>query len=181
LQTIAVYEEMLRSYRRRFLEIVAKVPDFVGVDSHTRFAALLYLPSNSSLQNELCVLCAENPLALHRLWKMHHDYSSTKRVEEAIRSHNDRVEWQLHRIYRARNDLVHAGQIPSYLDSLVMNAVEYYRSAIATIVNRAGRDGGNADIDQVVAEIGIEYGIYSRHFGNRRDTPMSADDLTHLV
>jgi hypothetical protein len=133
------------------------------------------------LQKELCNLCAENPLALHRLWKLHNDYSSTKRAEEAIRAHQDRVEWQLHRIYRARNDLVHAGQIPSYLDSLVMNAVEYYRSAIATIVNRAGRDGGDADIDQVVAEIGIEYGIYSRYFGNRKDTPMSADDLIHLV
>lgn len=172
---------MLLSYRRQFLSIVAKVPDLPGKDAHTRFAALLYLQSNSSLQKDLCDLCAENPLALHRLWKLHHEYSSTKRAEEAIRGHENRVEWQLHRIYRARNHLVHAGQIPSYLDSLVMNAVEYYRSAIATIVNRAGRDGGEADIDQVVAEIGIEYGIFARHFGNRRDTELSIEDLVRLV
>lgn len=180
-QFVAVYEEMLVSYRSKFTKILRKEPNSEGQDHHTNFAAVLCLEENDALRAELCHLCSDNPLALHRLFKLHRDYSVTTEAASAITGHQRRVEWQIHRIYRARNQLVHAGRVPSYLQSLVLNLVEYYRGLIATTVNFARRDEALSDIDQVVAEIGIGYGIFRRQFPTSDGRSLSRADLHRLL
>ncbi|TWB70803.1 hypothetical protein FBZ87_107187 [Nitrospirillum amazonense] len=181
-QTIAVFDEMLVSYRRKFSGIVSGEPFVSGTDQHTKFAAILYLPANANLRQDLCDLCAENPLALHRLWKLHHEYGTPKSVSVHLDAHQKRVEWQLHRIYRARNNLVHAGRVPSFLDSLILNAFEYYRAAVATIVAHARKDESQSDIDQVVSELGVEYKVYMNFANNiRKNNVLSLEDVLRLA
>ena len=180
-QFVAIYEELLVSYRSKFTKILRREANFNNQDAHTNFAAVLCLEENEELREALCKLCSENPLALHRLFKLHRDYSVSAEAASAITGHQKRVEWQVHRIYRARNQLVHSGRVPSYLQSLILNLFEYYRGSIATIVNRARRDEQRSDIDQVVAEIGIEYGIFKRHFPACETKPLSRADLQRLV
>jgi hypothetical protein len=66
---------------------------------------------------------------------------------------------------------------PKYLDSLVINLTEYYRAAVATIVNKArAAEVGNRPS---VAEISIEYGILRRYFcaqQNERTLAMGRSD-----
>ncbi|TWI60483.1 hypothetical protein IQ16_07603 [Bradyrhizobium huanghuaihaiense] len=180
-QFVAVYEELLVSYRSRLNKILRREANFGNQDAHTNFAAVLCLQENEALREELCALCGDNPLALHRLFKLHRDYSVSMEAAAAIGGHEKRVQWQIHRIYRARNQLVHSGRVPSYLQSLILNLFEYYRGSIATIVNRARKDEQRSNIDQVVAEIGVEYGIFKRHFPARGAKPLSREDLQRLV
>jgi hypothetical protein len=173
---------MLIIYRRRFALIVKGEPTVSGNDQHTKFAAILLLPSNASLQNELIGLCSENPLALHRLWKLQKDFSSPQSLKVALEEHERRVGWQLHRIYRARNSLVHSGTKASYLDSLVLNLDEYYRACLGTLVNRASREEHESDVDQLIAEIGIEYKIYMTSMENlRREPELSQETFIRAV
>jgi hypothetical protein len=179
-QFIAVYDELLVSYRRKFGEIVNRELS-PWADPHTKFMAILTLPDNKQLRQELCALCTNNPLALHRLWKLYEDFRSPTKVTGAVRSHEQRVEWQIHRMYRARNHLVHSGRKPSYLESLIRNLAEYYRSAVTTIVRRAAKESDKSDIGQIVSEIGIEYRIFKRFFeGRGNETQMSLEDLSVL-
>jgi len=68
------------------------------------------------------------------------------------------------------------------MDSLVLNAAEYYTAAVATVINRASRQTERASLRQVVAEIGIEYQLYKRHFETRKsETQLTQEDLTKLV
>lgn len=60
-QIIAVYNDLLRSYRRSFREILYKETMFRDVDHHTSFAAIMLLPEYESLRNDLCQLCAKTP------------------------------------------------------------------------------------------------------------------------
>jgi hypothetical protein len=180
-QLIAVCEELLVIYRRGFSALIKK--ETGGYDQHTAFAALLLLSENSHLRDELLELCKDNPLALHRLWKLNRDLSSPKELSKTIAEHESRVSWQVDRIYRCRNNLVHAGRVPSFLESVISNLVEYYQAAITTVVRRAPRDGSGAgDIDQIVAEIGIQYTIYKRYFGAARNADsLSRGDVLRLV
>ncbi len=151
-------------------------------DQHTKFAAILFLPDNEDLRMQLLSICSNNPLAQHRLWKLHRDYSSPRAIIDAVKGHMQRVEWQLHRIYRARNNLVHSGRNPSYLDSLVLNLDEYYRSCFGTIVNRANREDAVSGIDQLVAEIGIEYDIYLRYMASQqKERALSGDAFLRII
>ena len=181
-QIIAVCDEMLISYRRKFKHIISQDQYSKKPDQHAKFAAIMFLEENEHLRKELCVLCADNPLALHRLWKLHRDFSSTKSAADALKGHEARVYWQVCRIYRARNRVVHAGDAPSIMDSLVLNAAEYYTTAVAAIVNRANRQTASSDIDQIVAEIDIEYQLYKRYFGTSANkAKLTGLDLERLI
>jgi hypothetical protein len=181
-QTVALFEELLVGYRRKFMNIINREEHGKAGDGHTKLAYALLANENELLRNQLCELCADNPLALHRLWKFHRDYKDPKSVLEAISGHEKRIEWQILRIYRARNHLVHSGNVPSYLGSLILNVAEYYRSAVATIVHRSRSYNSESDIDQLVSEIGINYRIYKRDFeANRKEALLSHQLMGRLV
>lgn len=181
LQFAAVGEELLVSYKRKFKDIVFRETDINGIDIHSRFASVMLLPQYSELRADLLRMCSDNPLACHRLYRLNSDFRNSAGIYKALNSHERRVEWQIHRIYRARNNLVHAGRVPTYLDSLLMNLFVYYRTSIATIVNRARREESRSDIDQIVAEIGIAYGIFKEVFYKRKSNELSISDLRRVI
>jgi hypothetical protein len=72
--------------------------------------------------------------------------------------------------------------MPSYLESVILNVAEYYRSAIVTIVGRAKKENMASDIDQVVSEIGIKYGIMRSHFRNGKpETALTKDQVGKIM
>lgn len=165
-QVIAVYNELLPHYRVRLRNIIKDMnTGRIGPDA---FAELIFLKENELFQNRLCQCLGDNPLALHRVFKFQRDYKTVGAVNSTMDDHYNRVRWQMHRVYRARNQLVHAGRIPTYLESVILNIAEYYRSAIVTIVGRAKKEEGLSDIDQIVSEIGIKYRIARTLFKNQK-------------
>lgn len=157
----AVYGELLRTYRAKFLRIVDKEPQFADKDRHSRFAAIIMLNSNADLQRNLTELCADNPLARYRLYRLWSEISKPKAFKSAVSDHEKRVRWQIYRIYRARNTLVHAGIAPTYLQSLIQNLLEYYTSGVWTILSHVRRDAHRSGLRTAVAEIGVEYEVYN--------------------
>ncbi|QGA38185.1 hypothetical protein GAS19_11540 [Burkholderia glumae] len=180
-QAYAIYQALLLHYRKRFRNLVASVAtDSLG-GSFKTFAYAMFLREHSEWRNELCTMLARNPLALHRVWKLNSDYKNHKNIFHALSDHDRRVSWQIHRIYRSRNQLVHSGRMPSYLESLILNLAEYYRSATATIIRRATAEPNKSDIDQIVYEIGIRYGIYKNYFENQsQNQDFSEKDINIL-
>jgi hypothetical protein len=73
-------------------------------------------------------LVASSPLMLNRLGKLHDLVNEPTKLLKYWKLHESRVEWQIHRIYRERNDLVHKGTSSPFLEGLVENAYAYYRS-----------------------------------------------------
>ena len=157
------------------------IPNYDPALGQHAFAEMLLLPEHEQRRQSLLHLLTNNPLALHRVFKIHSDYRDTKCASRTISDHADRVAWQIHRVYRARNQLVHSGRLPSYLKSVILNLAEYYRSAVATIVSHARREDERSDIDQVVAEIGIRYGIFRDKFQQAGTTPLAPEHSSLLM
>ncbi|WP_217709917.1 TM1812 family CRISPR-associated protein [Paraburkholderia youngii] len=108
-QIIAVYEGLLVSYRSRFKKLISNAVTEEAGNQAKAFARMMFLPEYEELRNSLCSMLERNPLALHRVWKLNNDYKSPKDVFRSISDHENRLQWQIHRIYRARNQLVHSG------------------------------------------------------------------------
>ena len=51
-----------------------------------------------------------------------------------IQEHKDKVELQLHRLYRTRNAIVHNASTPDRLDMLIINLEHYLRSTLNAMV-----------------------------------------------
>ncbi|MGO7776099.1 hypothetical protein ACC741_25880 [Rhizobium johnstonii] len=179
-QVIAVYNELLPRYRNRLNKISRDME--TEAHGHDAFAELVFLNQNDEYQKRLCDLLTDNPLALHRVFKLQRDYKTIGAVNSTMDDHYNRVRWQIHRVYRARNQLVHAGLMPSYLESVILNLAEYYRSAVVTIVGRAKKEEELSDIDQVVSEIGIKYRILRNFFSKTKaDTPLRKEHVSRLM
>lgn len=127
-------------------------------------------------------LTEHNPLARHRLFKLERDFASPKGLMSATVGHEDRVRWQLHRIYRARNNLVHSGRQPTFLDSLVANLDDFFRGTIGTIVNLAAVEKEPTIIDQAVTDIGFEYRMFKEFLlETKNDAAYSIDAVKRIV
>ena len=85
--------------------------------------------AGARVHDELAALTATHPLLCNRLFTAHKAVATPASLAQALRASEKRTEWQLRRIYRARNLLVHAGVSLPVLPHLMAN-VEYYYSLI---------------------------------------------------
>jgi len=125
------------------------------------FKMLIYAVALDEFSDEFDLLlssCSHNPLAYFMLSSIKRKYGTPKNHLETIESHERKVSWQVSRIYRARNQIVHSGTIPSFAEALTLNAYEYLSAAISAISIRFSESGNLQKIDNAVEYIGIDYG-----------------------
>lgn len=170
----AVYEALLLSYQKKFRKILKGVAQGASPNQHTRFAKLIVLPEYEQLRSDLLDVAKSSPLARHRLFRLHKYYGTPEECRKTLIDHSKRVEWQLHRIYRASNNLVHAGRSPLYLDSLVRNSLEYFRTTVVALARNAAERPGKHNIDQIVAEVGFGHQIQLAKLDARKRLPFDS-------
>ncbi|WP_312917503.1 hypothetical protein [Stenotrophomonas sp.] len=86
--------------------------------------------------------------------------SSPDRVIEALDAHRLRLEWQMRRIYRARNIIVHSGQAPPYTRALIEHAHDYLDSVLSTLVKLASRPKTVNSVAQGFKHVELKYANY---------------------
>lgn len=178
----AVYDDLREIYRAKLIRIVRSEPDHPHVDDHTRFAIILMHPKNKPLRDKLLKLCADNPLALYRLYRVQKECSSPKDILNTLNDHESRVRWQIYRIYRARNTLVHAGVRPTYLHSLVLNIFDYYKSAVWTIIRHNKTSENKMMLSETVSDIGVCYDAYKIRLDRMiKDKTFTSEEMLFAV
>jgi hypothetical protein len=160
-QAVALHSALVINYRTKLNKIIIRETVFNNkMDHHTRFAAILLMDENNFLQKELLDMCEDNPLARHRLAKFQKDFRTPKSALKTICAHMERVEWQINRIYRERNLLVHKGIRSPNAESLVINLNEYYMSCIGSMVSQANKEQMATRIDRISKDIRVEFDEY---------------------
>lgn len=118
--------DVLRWDRRKLTAAIRPIGPEMGVDLKEKFISLL---TDESLKTSLEALLKEMgnfSLLQYRVYEIATMLSSGEAVAERLASHERNVKWQLHRIYRARNRIVHAGESADYSAYLVENAHDYF-------------------------------------------------------
>lgn len=81
----------------------------------------------SDVQDKLAEITANHPLLCNRLFAVYKVVRDSKTLLQRLQESEKRINWQLRRIYRARNLLVHTGSPVTPLSYLAPN-LEYYFS-----------------------------------------------------
>ena len=149
---IALYNGLLIPHRKRVARFLRSVGQ-ANVDDPTRFLLGLTLPDFDDDRVDFIDKLSDNPIAQERIRRFIASWGRPDAAKQTMQGHEERVHWQIHRIYRARNQLVHAGRTPPYLDSLVINAFEYFRNTVGPVIGHAQRHADVMDVDQAVAEL----------------------------
>lgn len=123
--------DILRWNRRSFSKIIKSMPDQGSdLDLKTKFITLLSSELNVESRAELFRTCGNFELLKNRISSVSKILSDKKAALEKISSHEKLVQWQIYRIYRSRNSIVHSGESPEYTRYLVENAHDFFDQAL---------------------------------------------------
>lgn len=93
-------------------------------------------PRSNPAVEGLFYMVGFSPLLRHRIheaWKVFHEPAAVRR---GLKTCKDRIEWQIYRIYRSRNLLVHRGE-SSHLNWRILQNAQYY---VSTALGRVMHD-----------------------------------------
>jgi len=100
-----------------------------------RLANLLSVNENNDIKNELYDALGDFHLLRHRVYGISKILATPKDVITYLSAHEQKVAWQIRRIYRTRNLIVHTGNRPPYLSTLIENGHEYLDQIIFGIIH----------------------------------------------
>lgn len=123
-------KDLLRWDRRTVNRILKKVPVPKGAKTIDKVAVLLCCPKCDDIRSELYSDLKDFHLLRFRAFTLHEKLNSPEKVVALLTEHEKKVLWQIRRIYRSRNLLVHSGRTLQYLPSLVENAHDYFDQVI---------------------------------------------------
>jgi hypothetical protein len=124
--TLNLVFDVLRWNRRVFTNSISMMANSGDGDLRAKFINLLTNEENAVAKEHLFEKCGDFELLRNRMWFMSDMLSDSKKALERISTHQKVVEWQIHRIYRTRNSIVHSGGSPDYTNYLVENAHGFF-------------------------------------------------------
>lgn len=141
LITPAVIRKFIKGKFRIFLDDAARHSngnilslfgdDVEAKDRPKRFFEML--AEDGEACDKLFSSVGDSALMLARINQLFKLAKNPNKIMQKMDSHEKRVRWQIHRIYRERNSIVHAGQTSPALPVLVENSFLYYRLVMRAI------------------------------------------------
>ncbi|HKM44652.1 MAG TPA: hypothetical protein VJY12_04255 [Dysgonamonadaceae bacterium] len=107
-------------------------------------------------------------------------FSSPANFVSTLESHTQRVDWQIRRIYRARNMIVHDGVTPSYVEILIENTHDYLDSIFSSLMALASQEYILNSIDQGFKMVEISFDSYLKAL-NEKEIIFTEENIDQLI
>lgn len=127
---------------------------------------LLALSELEPKRKELYEALADFHLLRYRIFRISEILSRPDKVRELLDTHERKVTWQIHRIYRTRNLVVHSGQAPTFIHALIENGHNYLDQIMSQVMLASCGDYHLNQLDQVFEFAKIRYERYERLLAN---------------
>lgn len=172
--------DLLNWDKWRARKLLHKVPCDPKTSLKGKCLRLLCLSENEGLREQLYEQLKDFHLLRHRVFQLGERLSDRKKIQQLIEDHEKKVTWQIRRIYRARNLIVHSGRTPPpYIDTLVENGHAYLDLIVFEVMKISCGDYSASTLEQVF-EIGkIQYQAFTRRLAEH--TPLSSTNCDFLL
>jgi hypothetical protein len=171
-----LHHDLFATYRESYSAILNRTIS-VRSDNGFRLASMFCLSENAALRDEMGVLCANSPLARQRLFEL---YSAGRKVRDLyglVSGAAQKVEWQLHRIYRERNRIVHRASPSANVETLILTLNSYILMVFDAVLSVGAGARHGVKIDDLFSEIRITEEARQREIAALADQPMKAEYL----
>lgn len=108
------------------------------------------LPESQPLRDELYSKFLDYTLLRNRMFALTEKLGRTDKILKTLKEHEMKVEWQLRRIYRTRNLIVHSGRTPAYCNVLIENIHTYVDAFLETVLRLSMKDQSINTIEEAV-------------------------------
>lgn len=130
--------DYIRWDRHRLAKALNRIETDEDMDLVEKVYCLVSLEKNQDALEELFTDLKNFELLRYRTYKLRNKFGSPSSFISSIKTHTKKVKWQFHRIYRARNAIVHLGESLDRKSGLLFNSHDYFdkvlRYAILSVV-----------------------------------------------
>jgi len=146
-----LYSAIKNSGITQTLEVIAEVEE--GSNEIEKCLALISIQDNEDKRDKIYKMLSEHVLLRNRIFYLKSILSSADLIRNMLTAHDRRVTWQLQRIYRARNLIIHSGKSLQYIKILVENLHSYLDRVLDVLIERVSRTEHPIDIDQICMNV----------------------------
>jgi hypothetical protein len=148
---------------------------------NTKVAAFLTTEENEDNRKKAYAGLDLFPLLRFRIFQLNCNLKNGKAASELLNTHKQKVEWQIRRIYRARNLIVHSGKLPTYTNILVENLHNYFDSFLETFINKAISERKIRTIDQGILELDFQVRNHFETLEKNKDNTTNLDNFKSIL
>lgn len=155
--------------------------NYIGSENDTskvsKIAEFVLLEENKEDRKEFCERCGDFPLLRQRIEYYNDVLRSKKCVYAYVEKHAIRVKWQIMRIYRNRNLIIHNADKMPYLTLLIENLHSYVDDFLKYVIHEASN---GKDISSMCQELFVKECKWNVAFRNRKE-PLTKDDVQLML
>ncbi len=160
-----------RLYEEKCKRILKSINE--GTNELERMYAFIVLDKYDKLRKNLYEELNEHPLLRYRLFSLNDTMRSNKGIKKLIERHKKKTEWQIYRIYRSRNCIIHDGEKISHIEDLVENLHSYIDELCKGIIENASKRLTFFSVEDSIYEMKIKNKFYME----RLDKAIDEDNL----
>ncbi len=178
-RTLRIIYDDIRKFDKKNLEMLV---DDIGnfENGEQRLGAILLINNYQDRLSRLTNALSEQPLILFRMHQFQKSHKSVSSLLDYLQRHSSRIEWQIHRIYRCRNFMVHSGVRFPFIRTLVQNLDQYF-SETFNIIMYESAERRYRNIDEVFLSIQMAHKARIHFLSINKKKPIDEDLLSKIV
>jgi len=172
-----VTADLVRWDRFRTARILKKISKDKDVRLNT--LRLLSMKEHEPARKELYGMLGDFHLLRYRVFRLSEILCDPQKVQELLSEHEKKISWQIRRIYRTRNLIVHSGQSPVFIHALIENGHDYLDQILSQVMLASCGDYHMSSLDQVFEFAKIRYERFESKLAS--STEFDNDNLIFLL
>lgn len=174
-----VTSDLVNWNRPKTSYILRKIPNSKGKSLYKKVLELITLDEHEELRKELYKSLGHFHLLRFRIFELNALFCTPKSLIERIGLHEKKASWQIRRIYRTRNFIVHSGRSPAYIEALIENSHDYLDQVMSSIIDYSCGYLNAETLDQIFDMSKLDYDVYIQQLKSI-DT-FTADNIEFLI
>ena len=144
--------------------------------------AFLTFESTQTARDELYSRTSQYPLLKNRVCILYEQLHDIKSIKATLAAHKKRLTWQIQRIYRARNYIIHDGRSNDRLNhDLLINLHSYVDTLISKIVELINKSPYNDTVLDIITEHKLEVSIFDEMLEKQKNENINETNAKKLL
>ena len=155
-----------------------------GFGSNDLEHTFAFLAFKSTQPDRDCLFASTEtyPLLRYRVCTLSDSLQNSKEIKSLIKAHTQRVTWHLHRIYRARNYIIHDANSNNRLnEGLVINLHSYIDTLFSEVITHISISPYNDSIYDAITNHKLSVLIMDEKLENRKNEEITVDNALQYL
>lgn len=164
-------DDFTRWNKQKYNEIISNIHE--GSNHVEKIYAFIVLDKYDGLRRDLYKELDDYPLLRYRLFSLNDSMKNNKKLKVMLKKHTEKTKWQIYRIYRARNCIIHDGENINKIEDLLENLHNYIDELCRGIIENASTRESYFSVADSIYEMKIKNKFYME----RLNQPINDNNL----